>query len=147
MGNTFKLNIKSFQDYILVIMLFVFSLIDTCLDKSSTKFFKKSCWANIENETFSEKLFFSIIDKMSLSIGIIFYLINNKILKNDLLDKIRNSVNSEEINQLSESLNRKPLQIESKYFSFVTLCVIFFFSLLINILIKQTLLLNPFHIQ
>ena len=132
MGKTFKLNIKSFQDYILVIMLFVFSLIDTCLDKSSTKFFKKSCWANIENETFSEKLFFSIIDKMSLSIGIIFYLINNKILKNDLLDKIRNSVNSEEINKLSESLNRKPLQIESKYFSFVTLCVIFFFSLLIE---------------
>jgi len=132
MGNIFILNIKSFQDYILVIILFVFSLIDTCLDKSSSKFFPKSCWSNIENEKFAEKLFFSIIDKMSLSLGIIFYLINTHILKNDLINKIRTTVTTEEINQLSDSLNPKPIQIESKYFSFVTLCVIFFFSLLIE---------------
>ena len=132
MSNIFKCNIKSIQDYVLVIILFVFSLIDTCLDKSSSKFFQKSCWDNIEKEKFAEKLFFSIIDKMSLTLGIIIYLINKKILKNDLIDKIKNTVSSEETNQLSENLNPKPIQIESKYFSLLSISIIFFFSLLIE---------------
>ena len=126
MSSIFKCNIKSIQDYVLVIILFVFSLIDTCLDKSSSKFFQKSCWDNIEKEKFAEKLFFSIIDKMSLTIGIIIYLINKKILKNDLIDKIKNTVSSDETNQLSENLNLKPIQIESKYFSLLSISIIFF---------------------
>ena len=118
MSNIFKCNIKSIQDYVLVIILFVFSLIDTCLDKSSSKFFKKSCWDNIEKEKFAEKLFFSIIDKMSLTLGIIIYLINKKILKNDLIDKIKNTVSSEETNQLSENINPKPVEIVHNIFHY-----------------------------
>ena len=58
MSNIFKCNIKSIQDYVLVIILFVFSLIDTCLDKSSSKFFQKSCWDNIEKEKICRKIIF-----------------------------------------------------------------------------------------
>ena len=69
---------------------------------------------------------------MSLSLGIICYLVDKKLFKNDLIDKIKNSVTSEDSLQLTETLKKKPIQIESKYFSIISLSIIFMISLLIE---------------
>jgi hypothetical protein len=69
---------------------------------------------------------------MSLTLGIICYLVDKKLFKNDLIDKIKNSVTSEDSLQLTETLKKKPIQIESKYFSIISLSIIFIISILIE---------------
>ena len=78
-----KLNFKYSSSFIYIFFEVIFLSIDYFLDKANSLLIKKKCWNENpgEEETFNEKIFFSLYHKIFLVFSIFLYIIHKYLSK------------------------------------------------------------------